>query len=184
MKKIATAVLTGLLLTGTLAPAADAAPDNKIYETKGHGPGICPDKAFCLYENKNYNGSTDAAVWVYRQKRLPSGTKINLTDKNGIDFGRSAIAKDKDHSFIRLAPNACANVDNRDKDWEYILFFPGTTAPGRSDRYPNLNGVTGDQHYAGDNDTGGRQYIHRTSLNLNKRAGCILFEGSAPASPS
>ncbi|RKE23255.1 hypothetical protein BX266_6716 [Streptomyces sp. TLI_171] len=170
-----------LFLTAATTPAsATTAQRSGIHLTRGHGVAACPADAFCLYEHEDYNEPAVGQVWVFQQEKTRSTPRLDLTRTGAVGFGRSAVANDTDFTTVRLSPNSCGTVHHPARDWEYLIFLPGSGSPERTARRPDLNGAKGIHHAARDVDGQGRQVVSGRALNLDNRARCVLFDESTP----
>ncbi|QKW23525.1 hypothetical protein HUT16_34490 [Kitasatospora sp. NA04385] len=178
-----TCASVGLLLLAAAASPASAATAQRssTHLAFGRGVAACPDDAFCLYEHENYNDQETGRIWVFQQEKRGATTpRLDLTRAGALGFGRSAVANDKDFATIRLSPNACSTVHNPARDWEYLIFLPGSGYPERTARVPDLSRAKGIHHTAREVDEQGRQVISGRTLDLDDRARCLLFDEATP----
>ncbi|BAJ33055.1 hypothetical protein KSE_73000 [Kitasatospora setae KM-6054] len=182
MEKMITCASVGLLLLAAAAGPADAATAQRSgsHLVRGQSVAACPTDAFCLYEHENYNEQEDGQIWVFQQEKRNSTPRLDLPRSGALGFGRSAVANDKDFVTIRLSPNTCSTVHNPARDWEYLIFLPGSGYPERTARVPDLSAAKGIHHNAREVDEQGRQVISGRVLDLDNRARCLLFDESTP----
>ncbi|MFB8440424.1 peptidase inhibitor family I36 protein [Streptomyces niveus] len=63
IKKLALALTLTLAAVAPLATPASAA-DEPVREIIGHGLDACPEHSLCLYQDRDYNGTEDARIWI------------------------------------------------------------------------------------------------------------------------
>ncbi|BDH06405.1 peptidase inhibitor family I36 protein [Streptomyces seoulensis] len=63
IKKLALSLVMVLAAAAPLTTPASAA-DEPVREISGHGLDACPDHSLCLYQDRDYNGTEDARIWI------------------------------------------------------------------------------------------------------------------------
>ncbi|MFE6153695.1 peptidase inhibitor family I36 protein [Streptomyces sp. NPDC057889] len=154
IKKLALAL--SMALAAGLPVAGSASAAAPVTQIKGHGLDACPKQSLCLYEHSDYNGDSDAKIWVV------TGSVERLSEYGANDEASSAYFNANFTSYTKLFEDAVYNPSNGD----YITLQGGW-------KRPSLKNVSG--YY--DGRLGHRGTEGTVSMNDEVSSVYISFNG-------
>ncbi|OAR22813.1 hypothetical protein A8W25_24895 [Streptomyces sp. ERV7] len=136
-------------LSSASVSSAAAAPVREIW---GSGLDACPQESLCLYQNDDFNGSSDARIWIV------TGDVGNLSTYDANDRATS-VYYNASHGSATLYANKHYNNGNLDD----MLRLSG------GDRYADLHESLPGLH--GSDDDGERP----ATVKMNDRISSVTF---------
>jgi hypothetical protein len=113
MIKKTTLVLSLALAAALGSASASSAEAGPVQRVWGHGLDACPAYSLCLYQDHDFNGNSDAAVWVI------TDSITNLNDYGINDVASSAYLNEPDGgNWARLYDDTYYGGDN-------VRLYPG-----------------------------------------------------------
>ncbi|MFI0942870.1 peptidase inhibitor family I36 protein [Streptomyces sp. NPDC021020] len=73
-------VLAAMLTAGLPLAAPASADDSGVREIRGHGLSACPERSLCLYQDTDFNGTSNARIWIIT-KSVPDLGDYDANDR-------------------------------------------------------------------------------------------------------